>query len=107
MLLIDSEEAETSSSYYNFAVLTWQKLRQLKGNKRYFFFLKSLFRISICTEYMDGKNNILSLEKNFNYFTLSFAFIFLGNRPFPKCFELHCESEANCKVFIMKISFHS
>ena len=33
-----------------------------------------------------------------------------GNRPnrlFPSCFEPHCQSEAKCKVFITKISFHS
>ena len=28
------------------------------------------------------------------------------NRPFPSCFKPHYESEAKCKVFIMKISFH-
>ena len=31
----------------------------------------------------------------------------LVNRPFPSCFEPHYESEAKCKAFIMKISFHS
>ena len=31
----------------------------------------------------------------------------LSNRPFPSCFEPHYESEAKCKVFVMKISFHS
>ena len=30
-----------------------------------------------------------------------------SNRPFPSCFEPHYESEAKCKVFVMKISFHS
>ena len=30
-----------------------------------------------------------------------------NNRPFPSCCEPHFESEAKCKVFIMKISFHS
>ena len=29
------------------------------------------------------------------------------NRPFPSCFEPHYESEVKCKVFVMKISFHS
>ena len=29
------------------------------------------------------------------------------NRQFPSCFETHYESEAKCKVFIVKISFHS
>ena len=29
------------------------------------------------------------------------------NRPFPSCFESHYESEAKCKVFIMKIKFYS
>ena len=29
------------------------------------------------------------------------------NRPFPSCFEPHYESDAKCKVFVMKISFHS
>ena len=29
------------------------------------------------------------------------------NRPFPSCFEPHFESEAKCKIFVMKISFHS
>ena len=29
------------------------------------------------------------------------------NRPFSTCFEPHYESEAKCKVFVMKISFHS
>ena len=28
------------------------------------------------------------------------------HRPFPSCFEPHYESEAKCKVFVMKISFH-
>ena len=28
-------------------------------------------------------------------------------RPFPSFFEPHYESEAKCKVFVMKISFHS
>ena len=28
------------------------------------------------------------------------------NGPFPSCSETHYESEALCKVFIMKISFH-
>ena len=27
--------------------------------------------------------------------------------PFPSCFEPHYESEAKCKVFVLKISFHS
>ena len=31
----------------------------------------------------------------------------LSNEPFPSCVEPHYESEAKCKVFIMKISFHS
>ena len=30
-----------------------------------------------------------------------------NNRPFPSCFEPHYEREATCKVFVMKISFHS
>ena len=30
-----------------------------------------------------------------------------NNRPFPSCFEPHYESEAKCKGFLMKISFHS
>ena len=29
------------------------------------------------------------------------------NTPFPSCFEPYYESEAKCKVFVMKISFHS
>ena len=29
------------------------------------------------------------------------------NRPFPSRFEPHYESEAKCKVFVMKIGFHS
>ena len=29
------------------------------------------------------------------------------NRPFPSCFGPHYEGEAKCKVFIVKISFHS
>ena len=29
------------------------------------------------------------------------------NRPFPSCFEPRYESEAKCKVFIMKLSFRS
>ena len=29
------------------------------------------------------------------------------NRPLLSCCEPHCESEANCKVFVMKINFHS
>ena len=29
------------------------------------------------------------------------------NRPFPSCFEPHYESEAKCKVVVMKIGFHS
>ena len=29
------------------------------------------------------------------------------NKPFPSCFEPPYEREANCKVFVMKISFHS
>ena len=29
------------------------------------------------------------------------------NRPFPSCFEPRYKSEAKCKVFVMKISFHS
>ena len=29
------------------------------------------------------------------------------NRPLPICFEPHYESEAKCKVFVMKISFYS
>ena len=29
------------------------------------------------------------------------------NWPFPSCFEPHYESELKCKVFKMKISFHS
>ena len=34
-------------------------------------------------------------------------FLRMINRPFPSCCEPHYESEAKCKVFIMKISFHS
>ena len=30
-----------------------------------------------------------------------------GNTPFPSRFEPHYESKPKCKVFIMKISFHS
>ena len=30
-----------------------------------------------------------------------------NNRPFSSCFEPHYESEAKCKDFVMKISFHS
>ena len=30
-----------------------------------------------------------------------------GNRPFPSCFEPHCQSDAKCKFFVMKTSFHS
>ena len=30
-----------------------------------------------------------------------------NNRPFSSCFAPHYESEAKCKGFIMKISFHS
>ena len=30
----------------------------------------------------------------------------LKGHKFPCCFEPHCQSEAKCKVFIMKISFH-
>ena len=30
-----------------------------------------------------------------------------NNRLFPSCFEPHYDSEAKCKVIIMKISFHS
>ena len=29
------------------------------------------------------------------------------NRPFPSCCQPHYESKAKCKVFVMKISFHS
>ena len=29
------------------------------------------------------------------------------NRPFPSCFEPHSQSEAKCKTFHVKISFHS
>ena len=28
-------------------------------------------------------------------------------RPFPSCFEPYYEGEAKCKVFVMKITFHS
>ena len=31
----------------------------------------------------------------------------VANWPFPSCSEPHSESEANCKVIITKISFHS
>ena len=31
----------------------------------------------------------------------------LVNRPFSSCFEPHYESEAKCKVFVVKINFHS
>ena len=30
-----------------------------------------------------------------------------ANRPFPSCFEPHYESDAECKGFVAKISFHS
>ena len=33
--------------------------------------------------------------------------LLLPTRPFPSCLESHYESEARCKAFIMKISFHS
>ena len=36
-----------------------------------------------------------------------FPSIAWDNRPFPGCFAPHYESEAKCKVFVMKISFHS
>ena len=29
------------------------------------------------------------------------------DRSFSSCFKPHFESEAKCKVFVMKISFHS
>ena len=32
---------------------------------------------------------------------------FMLNSPFPSCCEPHYKSEATCKVFVMKISFHS
>ena len=42
------------------------------------------------------------------YVTKCFILVcILVNGPFPSCFEPHYESEAKCKVFIMKISFHS
>ena len=31
----------------------------------------------------------------------------INKRPFPSCFEPHYQSEAKCKVFVTKISFHS
>ena len=34
-------------------------------------------------------------------------FMVHDNRPLPSCFEPHYESEVKCKVFVMKISFHS
>ena len=30
-----------------------------------------------------------------------------SNRPFPSSLEPHYESEAKCKAFVMKMSFHS
>ena len=34
--------------------------------------------------------------------------VILGaNGPFPSCVEPYYESEAKCKVFVMKTSFHS
>ena len=36
----------------------------------------------------------------------TYARMFL-KRPFPSCFEPHYDSEAKCKVIILKISFHS
>ena len=32
--------------------------------------------------------------------------IHAAHRPFPSCFKPHYKTEAKCKVFIMKISFH-
>ena len=69
--IIDTEEiAPTFSSYCSFAVLTWQKLRQLKGNKRYFFnlllgfqFVRNIWmvRITFCPYKSGGKNKRLLL----------------------------------------------
>ena len=39
--------------------------------------------------------------------TTEYSVLSLLNRPFPSCFEPHYESEAKCKVFVMKISFLS
>ena len=39
-----------------------------------------------------------------------FLFFFVCSRPkrpFPSFFEPHCENNAKCKVFVMKISLHS
>ena len=41
------------------------------------------------------------------YMKLPLKNIHLFNKPFPSCFEPHYESDVKCKVFIMKISFHS
>ena len=33
--------------------------------------------------------------------------LILSNRSFPTCFEPHNESEAKCKILVVKVSFHS
>ena len=35
------------------------------------------------------------------------CFSLISNRPFLSCFEPHYESEAKCKVSVIKIRFHS
>ena len=38
-----------------------------------------------------------------HFYVLSY---YIVNRSFLSCFEHHNESEANCKVFVMKTNFH-
>ena len=46
------------------------------------------------------------MAKSFFFFFFFFLSCLPFNRPFSSCFEARYESEANGKVFIMKISFH-
>ena len=51
---------------------------------------------------------MLTFWGSFSYvWGLHFLRLRVTNRPFQSYFELHYESKAKCKVFVIKISFHS
>ena len=57
-----------------------------------------------CKEFLLAKTRKLNCLEDGSFLFMEMACYY---RPFPSCFEPHYVSETKCKVYIMKISFHS
>ena len=67
--------------------------------------IREKFMSSTC-----GNSDVICKSSNFHQARREGVYLICNppiNSPFPSCCEPHYESEAKCKVFIMKMSFHS